>query len=175
MHGMENSFGLARRLVLVAMLSAIALPVLPQGAGGYTVEIIVFRNGGDGGALDEAQARLTIPGDDVAATLVSSRKLGDSISRLNSAGLRVLGHAAWKQNAAAWQSRRGVSASRLNLPGITGKVIVERGELLHLGVDLVVEDGGKRYRVNEVRPVKTDEIRYFDHPAIGVIATISTN
>ena len=95
------------------------------------------------------------------------------ISAEPEAGLRVIGQAAWRQGAAGFNSRRGVSAAQLGLPGITGKVMVERGQYLHLGIDLVVEDGGKRYRLNEVRRVKTDEVHYFDHPAIGVLAVLS--
>jgi hypothetical protein len=173
MPGMKSSSGIARRMVMAAALLCTALPVLPQAAGGYTVELIVFRNGEQAAALSESASRTRISGDDMAATVVSSRKLGGSVTRLNNRGLRVLGHAAWRQNASGWKSRRGVSTAQLGLTGITGKVILERGEFLHLGLDVVVEDGGKRYRLNEVRQVKADEIQYFDHPAIGVIAVVS--
>ena len=33
--------------------------------------------------------------------------------------------------------------------------------------------GGRRYRISEVRRVKADEIQYFDHPSVGVIAVVS--
>ncbi|HUG73062.1 MAG TPA: CsiV family protein [Steroidobacteraceae bacterium] len=176
---MKSTSGILRRLVLATVLLGLALPALPQAAG-YTVEIIVFRNGTDEGALADSSARPGFTGADVVATTVASRKLGGSVTRLNNGGLRVLGHAAWRQaptpfpqTTAALRLRRGVSATQLGVPGITGKVIFERGTYLHLGVDLLVEDRGKRYRITEVRQVKADEIHYFDHPAIGVLAIVS--
>lgn len=165
--------GIARRLLLAAALTCLAVPAMPQSSGSYVVEILVFRNGESAGALGETAARARITGDDVAATTVTSRKLGGSVARLNNRNLRVLGHAAWKQTPSGWKSRRGVSTAQLGLAGMTGKVILERGEFIHLGLDMVVEDGGKRYHLNEVRQVKLDEVQYFDHPAIGVIAIVS--
>jgi hypothetical protein len=180
---MNSTSGILRRLALATVLLALALPALPQAAAGYTVEIIVFRNSSDEGALADSAARpMVMMGDDVTATPVSSRKLGGSVSRLNNGGLRVLGHAAWQQAPTAFPQsttaltlRRGVSSTRLGAPGVTGKVIFERGQYLHLGVDLLVEDRGKRYRISEVRQAKADEIHYFDHPAIGVLAIFSSN
>jgi hypothetical protein len=160
----------ALRLLLATALLGAALPAIPQAATTFTVEVLVFRNGSDIGALPDS-ARPPVDGEEVTATAVSSRRLGGSVARLNGNGMRVLGHGAWSQEPAAWRSRRGVSAARLGGVGISGKVIFERGsQSLHLGVDIVVEDGGKRYRVDEVRPVKAGEIQYFDHPAIGVLA-----
>jgi len=173
MNRMTQPTGIGRRLLLAAALTCLAVPALPQSSGNYVVEILVFRNGEAAGALGETASRVRVTGDDVAATTVSSRKLGGSVTRLNNRNLRVLGHAAWKQAPSGWKSRRGVSTSQLGLPGMDGKVILERGEFLHLGIDMVVEDGGKRYHLNEVRQVKLDEIQYFDHPAIGVIAIVS--
>lgn len=173
MNRMTQPTGIARRLLLAAALTCLAVPALPQTSGNYVVEILVFRNGESAGALGESASRARIAGDDVPATTVTSRKLGGSVTRLNNRNLRVLGHAAWKQAPSGWKSRRGVSTSLLGLSGMDGKVILERGEFLHLGIDMVVEDGGKRYRLNEVRQVKLDEIQYFDHPAIGVIAIVS--
>jgi hypothetical protein len=166
-----------RRLAIAALIPALcfaAMPAVPQTAAPrYTVEIIVFRNAGNGGALAAGSAVSTA--GDVVATPVESRKLGGAASRLRSAGgYRVLGHAAWSQGAAGFNSRRGVSAAQLGLgAGVEGKVILERGQYLHFGVDLTIDDGGQRYRINEVRRVKPDDIQYFDHPAVGVIAVVS--
>jgi len=160
----------ARRLLLAAVLLGATLPAIPQAATTFTVEVLVFRNGADTGALPDS-VRPPVDGDELTASAVSARRLGGSVARLNGNGMRVLGHGAWRQEPAAWRSRRGVSAARLGAAGISGKVILERGsQSLHLGLDIVVEDGGKRYRVDEVRPVKAGEIQYFDHPAIGVLA-----
>lgn len=170
---MKTFPGLARRLALATALLWLALPALPQ-TPGYTVEIVVFSNGGEGGAMESGAPRPVITGDDVAPVTAPSRKLGGAVARLNRTGLRVIGQASWRQDPTAWNSRRGVSTSRLGLGGVTGKVFFERGQYLHLGIDVVIEDGGKRYRLNEVRRVKTDEINYFDHPAVGVLAVVTS-
>jgi hypothetical protein len=181
MQRMSSSSGILRRLFLATALLGLALPALPQ-ASGYTVEIIVFRNGSDEGALADSPDRSGLSGGDLTATSVASRKLGGAVSRLNNGGLRVLGHAAWRQvptafpqTNAAWNQRRGVSAAQLGAAGVTGKVILERGTYLHLGVDLLVEDRGKRYRITELRRLNSGEIHYFDHPAIGVLAIVSSD
>src|SRR5688572_26964876 len=127
---MKPPSGFSRRLVLAAALTCLALPAQPQAAPAYTVEIVVFRNGGDSAALADSDSKVSLLGADITATSVTSRKLGGSIARLNGAGMRVLGHAAWRQAPAAHRSRRGVSTAALGLPGITGKVILEREKLL---------------------------------------------
>jgi hypothetical protein len=181
MQWMSSSSGILRRLFLATVMLGLALPALPQ-ASGYTVEIIVFRNGSDEGALVDSAARPEFSAADVNVSSVASRKLGGTVSRLNNGGLRVLGHAAWRQSPTAfpqtnagWNQRRGVSAAQLGAAGVTGKVILERGTFLHLGVDLLVEDRGKRYRITELRRLNSDEIHYFDHPAIGVLAIVSSD
>lgn len=171
---MKSPNGIARRFALAATLLCLALPALPQ-TPGYTVEIIVFRNASDAGAMEAGSPRPLITGDDVVPLATTSRKLGGSATRLNRNGLRVIGQAAWQQDPTAWNSRRGVSTAQLGIDGVTGKVIFERGQYLHLGIDLVIEDGGRRYRLNEVRRVKTDEINYFDHPAVGVLAILTSS
>lgn len=163
-------------LLALALLLA-AVPALPQAASRYTVEIVVFRNGGDGGALPDAGPLLPAGGDDVSATLVAASRLNGAAAKLRGAGdFRVLAHAAWSQVPTAFNSGRGVSAARLGLDGagMSGKVLVYRGQYLSLGLDLTIEEGGRRYRINELRRnVKPDQIHYFDHPAVGVIAIVS--
>lgn len=174
---MESQPSPVRRLLTAALLPLLMLaaPVaLPQAATPrYTVEILVFRSG-DGAALDAGAGTSGEGGADVAATPVATSRLGGAASRLRSAGgYRVLAHTAWTQGPAPWNSRRGVSTRSLGLSGVQGKVILERGQYLHLGVDLTIDDGGRRYRINELRRVKTDEVQYFDHPAVGVIAVVT--
>lgn len=163
-----------RHLWLLLLLCGIASPALPQTPPGYTVEIVVFRHPGDAGAMEGSEARPAISGDDVQPTVLAASRLAGSVARLNRNGLRVLGQAAWRQAPAATNSRRGVSAERLGLSGISGKFVFERGQYLLLGVDLVIEDGGKRFRIQEMRrQVKSGEVQYFDHPAVGVLAVVT--
>ncbi len=180
MRRMESHPGIARRWLLGAVLTLCAASALPQSPALYTVEIVVFRNGADAAALPGAA---TPPGaspapqaSDIEATPVAASKLVSATARLRNktSGFRVLAHAAWTQAPAGWNSRRGVSAAQLGLgEGISGKVILERGQYLHFGVDLTIEDGGKRYHIEEVRQLKPNQIHYLDHPAVGVLAIVT--
>jgi len=168
---------ITRRLGLLALLLLASPLVVPQQAGRFTVEIVVFRTASQAGALIGTEPGQPVSGADVEPTNVPTRKLAGAASRLRGAnGFRVLAHTAWTQGAANFNSRRGVSATKLGIgsSGINGKVILERGRLLHLGIDLTIDDGGRRYHISEVRPVKADEAQYFDHPAVGVIALVTT-
>jgi len=174
MSRMKRTGEFLRHLWLLVLLCGIAAPALPQTPSGYTVEILVFRHSGDAGAMEASEARPAITGDDVQPTVVATSRLAGSVARLNRNGLRVLGQAAWRQSPAATNSRRGVSAARLGLSGISGKIVFERGQFLLLGVDLVIEDGGKRFHIQEMRrQVKAGEVQYFDHPAVGVLAVVT--
>jgi hypothetical protein len=174
-----NSFpGMARQLltgILLALCAATAMPQQPPGF--YTVEIIVFRASGEAGALPDNSPATVVTDDGIEATLVPTGKLGTAANRLRArtSGFRVLGHAAWTQAPAGFNSHRGVSAAQLGLAGsIAGKVVLERDQKLHLGVDLTIEDGGRRYRINELRKdVRRDQIYYFDNPAVGVLAIVT--
>jgi hypothetical protein len=178
---MESHTGIARRLLLGALLTLCSASALPQSPASYTVEIVVFRNGSDAAALPGAAtppvaSLAPAQSSDIEATPVAASKLVSATARLRnkSSGFRVLAHAAWTQAPAGWNSRRGVSAAQLGLgEGISGKVILERGQYLHFGVDLTIEDGGKRYHIDEVRQVKPNQIHYLDHPAVGVLAIVT--
>lgn len=180
MSRMQTPTGIARRLLLATLLALGTGSALPQSPALYTVEIVVFRNGTDAAALPAAGTpgapATPVATGDVEATPVAASKLVSAAARLRnrSSGFRVLAHSAWTQAPAGWNSRRGVSASQLGLAeGISGKLILERGQYLHFGVDLTIEDGGKRYRIEEVRQVKPNQIHYLDHPAVGVLAIVT--
>jgi hypothetical protein len=175
MAGMSAFSRISRRVALAAALAMIALPALPQASGGYTVELVFFRNGGETGAMSDGASR-AVSGGDVSATPVTARRLGAAAAKLNGGGRRVIAHAAWRQAAAGVSSRRGVSAAEVGLSGVTGKIIIERGTFVMLGLDLVVEDNGRRYRIYEMRTqIKVGDVQYFDHPAIGVLALVSAD
>lgn len=176
MNPMGTKLHLARRALAMALLAIMATPALPQAGNRYTVEIVVFRNGGTGAAL-APDAVLPAGGDDIEPTASTARRLGGAATRLRgTSGFKVLAHTAWSQAPAAYSTRRGVSAARLGLTsaGIQGKVMLLRGDNLNLGLDLVIQDGDRRYYINQVRRIgKTDEVHYFDHPAFGVLAVVS--
>jgi hypothetical protein len=176
MPAMTSPSGLARQLlsgVLLALHAAVAVPAAPSL---YTVEIIVFRSDSTAGALSDKEVLPTVTDDSIEATPAATGKLNAAAVKLRAGGgFEVLAHTAWTQGPTAWSSRQGVSASQLRLGnGLAGKISLERGErLMHLRVDLTMENGGRRYRINEVRNVKPDEVHYFDHPAIGMLAIVS--
>jgi hypothetical protein len=166
-------------LALLLIASSAAIP--QQAAARYTVEIVVFRNASETGGL--TGALLPAPADDgVETTPATARKLTEAARRLRGAGgFRILAQTAWTQapivcsNATCRTVLRGASATQLALDraGISGKVVLQRGDSLHLGIDLTIDDGGRRYRITEVRPVKVDQPQYFDHPAVGVLAVVT--
>jgi hypothetical protein len=163
--------------LLLALLVASWPAATAQSSGRYTVEIIVFRTGG-GAPAGETNTRAATKSSTtpIEATASATRRLTGAAARLRAAnGYRVLAHTAWSQAPAAWNSHRGVSAAQIGLTGagISGDVIVERGQYLHLGFDLMVEDGGQIYHIAEIRRVKADEAQYFDHPAVGIIALVT--
>jgi hypothetical protein len=183
-----NRLSSMARQAAVAMLLLASCAAIPQTAANrYTVEIVVFRTASQAAALPgsapAAPAAVTVPDDGVEMTAVTTRRLTGAASKLRStAGYRVLAHTAWAQSPtscggrACRESLRGVSAAQLGLTraGISGKVGLQRGESLHLGIDLTIDDGGRRYRIQEVRPLrKIDQAQYFDHPAVGVVAIIT--
>jgi hypothetical protein len=174
-----NRRNILRAPLLGLALLATCLPALPQQATRYTVEIVVFRVDGDTSGEDPAAApplRSTASGE-LATTPVTSRRLASAASRLRAgSGYRILAHTAWSQPAAGWNSRRGVSLAQLgvNVPGLTGNVVLERGQFLHLGFDLKLDDAGKAMQLAEIRRVKPDETQYFDNPQLGVIALVTS-
>jgi hypothetical protein len=160
-------------------LLLVGLPAIPQQSGRYTIEIIVFRVEADSSGEDAAAApSLRSSGDtELAVTPAAGRRLASAASRLRSGGgYRVIAHSAWSQPPAGWNSRRGVSLAQagINVPGLTGNVVLERGQYLHLGFDLRLEEDGKAIQLAEIRRVKPDESTYFDNPQLGVIALVTT-
>jgi hypothetical protein len=165
-------------LALLALLLS-SLPVASQQPPSrYDVEIVVFRIAGNAGIEDLGAGGNSpvSPSGGVQVTPTTQRRLGNEVSRLRAAGgFQVIAHTAWTQAPAAWNSRHGVSAEQLGIEsaGITGTVFIERGQYLHLGFDLRVDQGGRVYAVSDLRRVKPGEAQYFDHPAIGILALIS--
>jgi hypothetical protein len=180
---MKGPSSTARRAAAAMLLLASAAAVPQTAANRYTIEFVVFRTASQTAGLPGGEPPAAVADDGVEMTPVSSRKLTNAAARLRStAGYRVLAHTAFAQaptncaRDACRNSLRGVSAAQLGLTraGISGKVGLQRGELLHLGIDLTIDDGGRRYRIQEVRQLrKTDQPQYFDHPAVGVIALIT--
>jgi hypothetical protein len=183
--------------LFVATLLALAALSMPQSgrsaapaAGStplYEVEIIIFRasspgadedwnasppgrgfgsNANHGGAVP-AVIRILSPGDYHLMQIEGSLK--------SSGAWRPLAHAAWIQSAANWGTHTGFALSDLgiNVPGLMGSVYLERAPIyMHLGFDVQYTAGGN-YLIREMRSVKYNDRQYFDHPAFGIIATVT--
>lgn len=155
------------------LMALLAWPALTQQPTAYTVEIVVFRT--VGASPPNEVAASASGGADMTSSPASSQRLADVANRLRASGsYRVVGQASWTQAPAPWNSRRGVPASQVGLGGgLSGTVILERGQYLHLGFDLKYTEGDRTWVLNEVRRVRPNERQYFDHPALGVIAIVT--
>lgn len=152
-------------------------------SGTYSVEVIVFRapGGGDGGTAAPPRGGGDSSGSVQVARYIGplpggKMQLGAARERLARGGYRVLAHTGWVQTAGSWGSRSGLPLERLGIrvPGLAGSFMLERGSLLHLGMNLrYAGDGGSTAQINEIRRVRFNERNYYDHPSLGVIAVVT--
>lgn len=163
---------------------AAAPAAAPSAASGtYSVEVIVFRSagGGDGGTAAPSRGGGDSSGNTQVARYIgplpgSRMQLGSAREKLARGGYRVLVHTGWVQTAGSWGSRSGLPLDRLGIrvPGLSGSFMLERGSLLHLGMNLrYAGDGGPSSQINEIRRIRFNERNYYDHPSLGVIAVVT--
>lgn len=180
--------GLILRLALLASLTAAAPVSLPQSSNAtlYNVEVVVFRMTGPREGEPGAAATRSAAGDSatgatqvaryVAALPAAKLQLSGARQKLAAAGYRVLAHAGWTQTASSWGSRSGLPIDRVGVqvPGLSGNFLLERGSLLHFGMNLKYSpEGGATQQMSEIRRIRFNEKNYYDHPAIGVIAVVT--
>jgi Peptidoglycan-binding protein, CsiV len=104
-----------------------------------------------------------------------SYELGGMASKLSASGAyRPIAHAAWLQTATPWGRHVGIDLAEVGIKSteLSGTIYLERGTLLHLGLDLRL-GSDPTYRLSELRRIKFNEKHYFDHPAFGAIAIVS--
>jgi len=157
----------------------------------YRVELLVFRvttppNGEDwsaspgyrgfGGNPAGATDAPAADAPDVVKRYGPDRyQLGGTAAKLRASGTyQPVAHAAWLQTATPWGRHAGIDLAALGIrvPELSGTVYLERGTLLHLGLDLRLGTAPV-YQLGELRRVKFNERHYFDHPAFGAIAVVS--
>jgi hypothetical protein len=194
------------RTFCVTLIAALicGLPAVSQEVATptYNIELVIFREtSAQGGAENwsaETGAANSIAGDEEASSGSSqvghfvgiipstSYQLTEIEGRLRSSGAYVpVAHVAWSQTASAWGTRAGFTLQKLGVdaPGLSGTVILERGQYLHLGMTLTYADpsppaglgaaAGTTFTINQSRRVRFYERNYYDHPAFGVIALVS--
>ncbi|MGH8317624.1 MAG: CsiV family protein [Steroidobacteraceae bacterium] len=192
--------GAATASPATAAAPGTATTVAPTGPA-YDIEIVIFRAkvalGQPENWAAETTASATVAGGEASSgsgrvgkllTVLpaSDYRLTPIASRLQSSGTYVpVAHAAWVQTASAWGTRAGFSLQSLGIdvPGLTGVIFFERGEFLHLGMNLdyTMQDPppalnappGTTFVMNETRRVRFYQRNYYDHPAFGVIALVT--
>jgi peptidoglycan-binding protein CsiV len=179
----------ARSRLLLAALGLLALPAGAEpgkASGLYQVEVIIFANhaGSYGEDLGRpAEGRnfngvfdSTDPPPKVVRILdVSQMQLGGIAARMQSSGsFEVLAHAGWVQSATGWNRHAGLPLDQVGIavPGLSGNLYLERGQLLHFGVNLTYGTDPVN-ALAELRLIKLNDKNYFDHPAFGVIAMVT--
>jgi hypothetical protein len=179
------------RCLLACALAALAgtpAPAQQKSAPLFRVELVVFRattppTGEDwtaspgfrGFNADPATQGGGAPPSVIRIYESDRYQLGGMASKLRASGAyRPIAHAAWVQTATAWGHHAGIDLADLGIktPELSGTVYLERGTLLHLGLDLRL-GSGPTYHLSELRRIKFNEKHYFDHPAFGVIAIVS--
>ena len=192
----------ARQLVICAAVLALALAGSSMAlaeAPVYDVEVIIFsnQNSGDSGEhwptsiRDVPTAQDFVAGGQISEQPESGYQLGGIAYALKqSRGYTVLLHTAWRQpaynsrNAIGYAIDTSVQNGRSRL---SGRIDLVRERYLHLDVDLFLssayttlsaseEDaaGAPVHALRERRRIKrSGKVHYFDHPRIGMIATVT--
>jgi hypothetical protein len=195
----------AALITLSLCLPAAAQEPPPPNVAAYNVEVIIFRattalgapenwaaEASDRNFSNDSNAGESVPGDAaqvghfIKSLPESQFLLNDIETKLHaSAGYAPLAHVAWSQTASAWGTRAGFALARLgvDVPGLSGTVVLERGQFLHLGMTLdyapasppagLAAPPGTVFTLNAGRRVRFNERNYFDHPAFGVIAIVT--
>lgn len=173
-------------LVLGCLLGSSA--ALAQGGSTslYNVEVVIFRMNGPREGEPGFAAPRSASGDSatgatqiaryVGALPAAKLQLSGARQKLASAGYRVLAHTGWTQTASSWGSRSGLAVERVGVqvPGLSGNFLLERGALLHFGMNLrYAPEGGAVQQMSEIRRIRFNEKNYYDHPGLGVIAVIT--
>ncbi len=186
----------------VAPAAAVA-----SGPAAYDVELIVFRIASSQGSPEDwataAALAPPVPGSDedggaaapesgaangrfVRPLDANELQMRDVEARLRSSGAYpVVAHVGWVQNASAWGRKASLSLQQLGIdvPGLAGTVMLERGQFLHLGMALnlavanppvgLSAPPGTTFTLTDNHRVKLFERNYYDSPAFGVIALVT--
>ena len=88
----------------------------------------------------------------------------------------MLAHHRWLQAAepkAAAKARR-IQANAGARPGeLDGTIRFYSSRFLHLDANLVFRQDGRNYRLNELRRMRIQDVHYFDHPRLSMLARVA--
>ena len=177
----------SRRQALLGLAALAAAPrafgqaPAPPGSARYVVELLVFRQPGALPAPVPVAAipvTTTLPGR-VVPLPAADWQLTPTEAALARGGYTLIAHTAWAAIVPANSRTTAHLDDVLTQPGpLAGAIALQRGQYLFLGIDLDYRpsDPGLAanavYSIREKRRVKFGERHYFDHPAIGAIATV---
>ena len=190
--------GYHRPMRVRPLLHLLALLLITSGPGAsaasaqgtaaslYNVEVLIFRMNGPREGEPGAAASRSATGDTAQGATQIARfagalppaklQLSGARQKLAATGYRVLAHAGWTQTASSWGARGGLPVEQLGVrvPGLGGTFLLERGALLHFGMNLrYTPEGGSALQMSEIRRIRFNEKNYYDHPGLGVIAVIT--
>ncbi|MBF0256329.1 MAG: hypothetical protein HQL47_07680 [Gammaproteobacteria bacterium] len=156
----------------------------------YQIELIFFAYAA-GSAPESAERLPSLPELQDSQPLLSQgreaaepKRLQESWQRLQAprpamAEQRPLGYLSWRQDLPNPSQGGKIridypQPARLDDgPSLIGWIRLGRAGSALLDVDLLLMDQGKTYRLQQRQRMNRNEIHYFDHPMLGVIASLS--
>ncbi|MDT8407161.1 MAG: CsiV family protein [Methylococcales bacterium] len=110
---------------------------------------------------------------DFAPMLIAEQVLTSIKPRLDATGhYPWLGQWSFRQSIDAQQT--GEAVRLVGIKSIDGFIQLKRGDYLEVEVDVEYQPDATqpRYRIQETRQLKFNQLHYFDHPKFGILLTI---
>lgn len=180
--------------LLLTLLFISAVPA-QAAEGDYTVEVLIFTQNsyGDGtlpyDALDPTQTPPAIaeavqpsaydglPFSQLESLPRERYLLSDDAARLSRQGFQILWHGGWYQNVSTGRNPKVRIASADGR--VDGIIQVDRSRYLHFKPDLLlsreaaIEAIPQRYRLQQSRRMRSEQLHYLDHPHFGMLVMIN--
>lgn len=168
------------KLHITLLLCFFATSVMADGRS-YQIELIVFaQNASNSERFDQSGHDIRWPSNlrDVSGFKQGGKQLNGTYGALKrSRDYRPLLHLSWIQRVGKNSLSQPVQIHQAGGQAgddlLDGFVRIQRGNYLHLLVDLEYAPGSVTYRLKEKRRLKLNEVHYLDHPKFGVIAKVS--
>ncbi len=166
--------------MLIAWLMLVGVPLLSVAQEReFRVEVLVFvRSTLTDQRFEPGPSRIQWPqywldSSDFAPLLLAEQTLASVRQRLEqSRRYRVLKQ--WSFNQRIAPNQTGDAVRLLGFAPVEGFVRIRRGEYLELQADIEYQPSADqpRYRIDETRLIKFDQLNYFDHPGFGVLLRV---
>ena len=172
---------MSRSLTLILLTLLLSLPMTASARTPiYDVEVLLFTQ-----PVTSAEQWPAYPGmPDMSkagpmmrkgVTQGKTNRLAGIKKRLAAApGYRPISHLRWRQSL-----RNNVVGKPFKVEvsdgdsRITGTISLGRSIFAKIKVDLLLQEGGRSYRMKGSRRMRRNEVHYLDHPKLGVITTIT--